>query len=216
MKLINQTVTSRLTILLLFVLTIGGCALTGMERAEDTRTTMETMENDIKMATQQLEATNASLNNLMRPGQTDVQQAFNSYSENVSKMEEMENKFAKHSEEMKAQGKEYFSEWKKEGKEYTNPEIQQLSNERRSELEETYSKISENSIGVSEAFKTYVSNISEIQTYLSTDLTTKGITAISPISKKVISSGSKLKSAIQDVQTAIRDAQAEMAIDGTN
>ncbi|HKK44266.1 MAG TPA: DUF2959 family protein [Balneolaceae bacterium] len=215
MKQINKTVVSRLSSFIIAVFIVAGCASTGMQRSKDTRTTMETMDNDIKSASLQLDATGASLDNLMRPNQTDVKQAFNSYKENVAKMEDMQKKFAKHAEQMKAKGIDYFEEWKKEGSEYKNPEIQRLSNERRAALGEVYGKIAENSIGVSEAFKTYVSDIKEIQTYLSNDLTPKGIEAISPTSTKVVSDGDSLKYAIQNVQTAIQNARAEMSQSGT-
>ncbi|WP_441000120.1 DUF2959 family protein [Fodinibius sp. SL11] len=214
MKLINKTIIPSLALFIIAVFGIAGCASTGMQRSQDTRTTMETMDNDIKSASLQLDATGASLDNLMRSDQTDVKQAFDSYKENVATMEAIEKKFAKHAEQMKAKGNDYFEEWKKEGSEYKNPEIQRLSNERRAALREVYGKIAENSIGVSEAFKMYVSDVKEIQTYLSNDLTPKGIKAIAPTSTKVVSDGDHLKQAIQNVQIAIQNARAEMSQSG--
>lgn len=211
MKLINKTLVPRLALFIIVVFGIAGCASTGMQRSEDTRTSMETMDNDIQEASQQLDATGASLDELMRPGQTDLKQTFDSYSKNVEKMEAMEKKFAKHAEHMKAEGIDYFDEWEKEGTEYKNPQIQKLSDERRADLGEIYDKIAENSIGVDEAFKDYISNVKEIQTFLSNDLTPKGIDAITPISEKVVSEGDSLKKAIQNVQLAIQNARAEMS-----
>lgn len=211
MKLLNQIYTWRAVLLLIAAFGITSCASTGMQRSQDTQTTMEDMDNDIQEASLQLDATGASLDALMRPSQTDIKQAFNSYSDNVKNMIAMEKKFAKHAEQMKAQGIDYFDEWKKEGTEYKNPQIQHLSDERRAALGEIYDKIAENSIGVNEAFKAYVSDVKEIQTYLSNDLTTKGIAAIAPTSEKVVSNGKSLKYSIQNVQTAIQNARAEMS-----
>lgn len=174
------------------------------------------MDNDIKLASQQLDATGKSLNELMRSGQTDVKSAFDSYKNNVEKMESIEQKFAKHTEEMKEKGSDYFKEWEKEGNEYKNPEIQRLSNERRAALGEIYDKIAQNSIGLDKIFKAYVSDIKEIRQFLANDLTTKGIIAIGPTSEKVISEGDSLKYAIQDLQTAIQNARKEMAQSGPN
>lgn len=216
MKLLNQTYTWRTALLIIAAFGITGCATTGMQRSEDTRTTMETMDNDIQEASRQLNATGASLDVLMMPGQTDIKKAFDEYSNNVEKMVTMEKKFAKHAEEMKARGIDYFEEWKKEGTAYNNPEIQRLSDERRAALGEIYDKIAENSIGVETAFKAYISDVKEIQTFLSTDLTTKGIAAIDPTSKKVVRNGNSLHYAIQNVQTAIQNARAEMSQTGAN
>jgi hypothetical protein len=216
MKLLNQTYTWYCTLLIIAAFGITSCSSTGMQRSQDTRTTMETMDNDIQEASRQLDVTGTSLDELMRPGQTDVKQAFESYKNNVEKMVTMENKFAKHAEQMKQKGNAYFEEWKKEGTEYKNPQIQQLSDQRRAALGEIYDKIAENSVGVDEAFKTYVSDIKEIQRFLSNDLTTKGIAAIGPTSEKVVSDGDSLKYAIQKLQTAIQDVRAEMSQSGTN
>lgn len=216
MKPLNKIYTWSSALLIIAALGITSCSSTGMQRSEDTRTTMETVDNDIQEASRQLDATGASLDALMRLSQVDIQQAFESYSNNVEKMVDMEKKFAKHAEEMKDKGIDYFEEWQKEGTEYQNPQIQQLSDQRRAALEEIYDKIAENSIGVDEAFKAYVSDLKEIQTFLSNDLTTKGIAAIGPTSKKVVSDGDSLHYAIQNVQTAIQNARAEMSTTGMN
>ncbi len=172
------------------------------------------MENDIKLVAVQLDATGASLDELMRPGQSDVKKAFSLFTDNVSKIEKMEREFAKHADEMKARGKDYFEEWQKEGNKYKNPQIQELGEQRRMELGETYGKIAENSIGVKDAFKAYVSDAKEIQNYLSNDLTSKGIEAIAAISRKVVNNGENLRLAIKNVQTAIENARAEMIQSG--
>jgi hypothetical protein len=211
MKLTKQSVAFLFTMLILAVISIAGCASTGIERSEKATTTMQTMDGDIKLAVVQLDATGASLNELTRSGQPDVKKTFDLFTDNVSKMESLEKQFAKHADEMKARGKEYFEEWQKEGSKYKNSQIQQLSDQRRAELGEIYGKIAENSIGVKDAFKAYVSDVKEIQIFISNDLTSKGIEAIAPISQKAVNDGDNLKYAIKNVQTAIDNARTEMA-----
>jgi hypothetical protein len=150
----------------------------------------------------------------MTPGQSDVRKAFNSCTENISRIEKMEQAFAIHADEMKARGAEYFREWQKEDNKYNNAQIRELSEQRRAELGETYGKIAEASIDVKQPFKAYVSDVKEIQIYLSNDLTTKGIEAITPVSRKAIGDGDKLRSAIKNLQLAIEKAKAEMSHSG--
>jgi hypothetical protein len=200
--------------LIVTVIGLVGCDSTGRQRSREATTTMQTMENDIKSVAVQLDVTGASLDELMRPGQSDVKKAFNLYTDNVSKIEKMEKDFAKHADEMKARGKDYFEEWQKEGDKYKNPQIQELSDQRRIELGEIYGKIAENSIGVRDAFKAYVSDAKEIQNYLSNDLTSKGIEAIAATARKVVDNGENLRLAIKNVQTAIEKARAEMIQSG--
>ena len=193
---------------------ISGCASTGMERSMDVRTTMQSMDNEIKLIVVQLDATGASLAELIKPGQADVNKAFELYTENIAKLAKKEGVFNKHADEMSARGNEYLKEWKKADSKYENSAIQELSEERRAAFGEVYGRIARNSIGAKSAFTAYVSDAKEVQRYLSNDLTTKGVAAISPIARKVVDDGNNLKYTITDIQTAIEGARAEMSQDG--
>lgn len=214
MKPTTQSVACIVSLLIVAAIGLAGCDSTGRERSKEATTTMQAMENNINQVALQLDATGASLDEVMRPGQSDVKKAFNSFTENISKIEKMEKDFAKHADEMQARGKDYFEEWQKEGDKYKSQQIQELSDQRRSELGEIYGRIAENSVGVREAFKKYVSDSKEIQNYLSNDLTSKGIEAIAALSKRVVDNGENLRNAIRDVQSAIVRARAEMSQSG--
>jgi hypothetical protein len=211
MKLTNKFNTFFFTMLTVSVISLTGCGSTGIQRSEKATTSMQTMDGDIKLAVVQLDATGASLDELIKFGQSDIRKAFDLYTDNVTKMVSMEKQFAGHADEMKARGKEYFEEWQKQDGKYKNSQIQELSEQRRSELGEIYARIAQSSIGVKEAFKAYISDIKEIQIYISNDLTAKGVDAIVPISLKVVDDGNNLKYAIKDVQKAIDKARTEMA-----
>ncbi len=211
MKPSIQSVASLFAALLTAVIGITGCSSTGIQRSEKATTTMQTIDNDIKLVVVQLDATGASLDELMRPGQSDLKKAFVSCTNNVSKIETMEKRFAIHADEMKDRGKDYFDEWQKEGNKYNNQQIRELSEQRRAQLGEIYAKIAENSVGVKGPFKAYVSDVKEIQIYVSNDLTSKGIESIAPIARKAVDDGEKLKSAIKILQIAIERARAEMS-----
>jgi len=211
MKLSNHPIAFIFSALVAVAIGVAGCSSTGIQRSEKATTTMQTMDNDIKAIVTQLDATGASLDELMRPGQSDFKKAFASCTDNIAKIETMEKRFAIHADEMKDRGKDYFDEWQQEGNKYNNQQIRELSEKRRVELGEVYGKIAENSIAVKQPFKAYVSDVKEIQSYLSNDLTSKGIEAIAPISRKVVEDGDKLKLAIRDLQMAIETAKAEMS-----
>ncbi|MFH2066236.1 MAG: hypothetical protein ABIK15_13635 [Pseudomonadota bacterium] len=214
MKPTKQTIAFLLTTLAVAAISLSGCASTGFQRSEQASTSMQAVDNDIKSIVVQLNATSVSLEELTRPGQSDVKQAFDLYSDNVSKLREMEKNFSVNAAEMKARGKDYFEEWKIEGNQYKNPRIQELSDQRRMELGKVYGEIPLNSIGVKDSFRTYVSDAGEIQTYLSNDLTSGGVEAIAPLAKRVARDGDDLKHAIQKLELAIERARAEMAQGG--
>lgn len=211
MKPITQSIARRTTLLLSLYLLLAGCSSTSMERSDDARTTMQTVENDIQRIVVQLDATSQSLDNLVSPDQTDVKKAFGVFTADVEKIESMEKSFSAHADKMQARGKEYFAEWKKEGTTYSNPEIQALSDQRRAELGTMYGRIAQNGVGVRSAFQTYVSDVQEIRTYLATDLTSRGIDAIVEVSRKSVRDGEDLKYEIKNMQTVIALVKDEMA-----
>ncbi|HLD36485.1 MAG TPA: hypothetical protein VJC37_07165 [Planctomycetota bacterium] len=195
-------------------LSLAGCRSTGMELSKSTATTMNIVEGDYKLAMAQVDATRVSLEDLVNLDRPDIKGAFERYSANVIKMENMGQRLFKHSDEMKAQGKEYFEEWQKKGDAYTNLEIQALSEQRRSDLSVYFAKISEASVGVKGEFKAYISDIKEIQTYLANDLTSKGIEALTPVTQKSVKDGDRFRNSVEPVLVALGNARAELALGG--
>lgn len=184
---------------------------TGMQRSEDVQSTMQTVDNDIKLIIVQLDAIGASLAELTKPGQADMKRAFELFSDNTSKIAKMEKDFSKHAVEMKSSGEAYFAEWDSDNQNYDNPDIQKRSDERRAELGRIYDKIAQNNVGVKAAFQSYVSDVNEIERFLSNDLTGDGMNSITSISDKVVTNGSDLKNKLQKLQTAIENARTEMS-----
>jgi len=201
-------------LLVAFTFTVASCSSTGMQRSEDLQSSLETVDNDIKLVVVQIDAIGASLDQLTRPGQSDVRSAFDVYSKNVSKIEDMEKGFLKHADKMISDGEKYFENWDKKGDRYDNPELQRSSDERRAELGQTYDKIGQNSEGVREAFKVYVSDVNEIEEYLANDLTTRGITSIESLANQTVRNGSQLNRELENLQSAIEAARTEMRQSG--
>jgi hypothetical protein len=189
----------------------GGCGTTGRQRSNNTRGTMKDVEQDYNNAIAQLNATGASLDNIVSENQPDENKALQVYSDNVNKMRDIEKRLFEQSDEMRARQKNYFEEWRMQGNAYTNPQIQALSEQRRADLSANFANIANASVGVQGAFKAYVSDITQIQTYLSTDLTPKGIGAITPTAQQAVADGASLTSAIAPVLDAIASARAELA-----
>jgi hypothetical protein len=119
---------------LVTIFILSNCSTTGMQRSEKVQSSMETVDNDIKLVIVRLDAIGNSLDELVKPGQADTKRAFDVFSENVSDIKKMQENFSKHAAEMEKSGKEYFEQWDKDAKKYANPEIQLQSEQRRREL----------------------------------------------------------------------------------
>lgn len=202
-----QSVVLSTVVLLGVSIYLPGCATTGMDRATKTTDSMQMVENDYRQAILQIDATNASLENLFLPSQTDTRKAYDAYAKNATKMEDLGKRLDMHTEKMETQRDAYFAEWESS---YTHPGIQKLSEQRRIEMREVYAKIPEASIGVKGALNSYLTDIREIRRYLSNDLTPQGIESIRPIAQTAINDGDRAKEAIKPLLTAIDQVRSKM------
>jgi hypothetical protein len=201
------------TVLLGTITCLTGCATTGMDRATKTTNSMQTVEGDYKQASVQIDATRATLEDLIKPDQADMKKAYDAYTANVVKMEKSGKQLETHTEKMRVKGNDYFAEWESS---YTNPEIRELSERRRIEIREGYGKISEASIGVKGTLKSYLTDIREIQKYLSNDLTPQGIESIRPVAQRALTDGDNLKETVKPVLAAIDRVKVDMVQGGVN
>lgn len=189
---------------------LGGCATTGMDRSVKTSNSIQEVDDEIGKMVLQLDKTAASLDALVRPGQPEVKKSFDTYSDNVVKLEKEGNRVLRRMEEMKANSKEYFAEWELQGSAYKNPRIRELSEERRLKLAETYAKVPAAGAGIKVAYLAYLSDLKEIQKYLSNDLTPQGVETIAPVANNTVPDLEALKTSLQPVIAALAEIKAEL------
>ncbi len=189
---------------------IGGCATTGMDRSVKTSNSIQDVDNEIKKFSVQIDSTDAALDALVKSGQQDLKKNFDKYSDQLAKLEHEGKRVIKHMDEMKANSTQYFAEWEKQGDSFTNPEIRELSEERRLKLAEIYAQVPKAGAGIRGAYNSYLTNLKEIQKYLSTDLTPKGVEAITPVATKAVRDMGTLKSSLQPVVVALDEIKAEL------
>lgn len=210
MKIRNHSLVFSAMLIIGAAACLGGCATTGMDRSVKTSNSIQEVDNEIGKMVIQLDKTSASLNTLIKPGQPEVKRSFETYSNELGRLEHEGNRVIKRMEEMKSQSKEYFAEWEKQGIAYANPRIRELSEERRLKLAETYAKVPAAGAGIKVAYLAYLSDLKEIQVYLSNDLTPQGVESITPVANNTTNDLEALKTSLQPVIAALEEIKAEM------
>jgi len=198
------------TILLGTAALLSGCATTGMDRSMDTSNSIKHVDTEIRQMMVQIDATAASLDSLVTAGKADPKKSFDSYTKNVAKFEKEGKQVIKRLDEMKKDSRVYFEEWEKEGDSFKNPEIRQLSEERRSKLAGIYAQVPAAGAGVKGSYNAYLTDLKEIQKYLSNDLTPSGIEGITPVAQKSVQDLDQLKASLKPVIAALDDIKAEL------
>lgn len=187
-----------------------GCATTGMDRSVKTSNSIKEVDNEIRKMIVQIDATAISLDSLVVAGNPNLKKSFDSYSDNVSKLEKEGKKMNKRVDEMKLQSKEYFGEWEKQGDAFTNTEIRELSADRRNKLAEIYARVPVAASGVKGSYLAYLTGLKEIQKHLSNDLTPKGVEIITPVANKSIQDLDALKVSFRPLISALDEIKAEL------
>jgi hypothetical protein len=197
-------------LLLSTVVFMAGCATTGMDRSVKTSNSIQQVDNELRKMIVQIDVTAASLASLIIAGNTDLKKPFDSYSDNLAKLDKEGQRVLKRIEEMKLRSKEYFGEWEKQGDTYTNPEIRELSEQRRNKLAELYARVPAAGAGIKSTYFAYLKELKEIQKYLSNDLTPNGVETITPVANKSVQDLDSLKISLQPVIAALDEIKAEL------
>jgi hypothetical protein len=214
MKLKNHSLAFIALLLLSTATFLGGCATTGMDRSDKASNSIKDVDSEIRKMIIQIDVTAASLDSLVSAGQPDLKKSFETYSENLKNLDREGKKVIRRTEEMKARSKEYFAEWEKQGEAFTNPEIRELSAERRTKLAEIYVRVPAAVAGINRTYHAYLTDLQEIQKYLSTDLTPNGVLAINPVAKRSVQDLDALKLSLQPVFAALEEIKSELYSSG--
>jgi hypothetical protein len=90
---------------------------------------------------------------------------------------------------MKERGDAYFAQWQKELADVKNPEIQKLAMERKAKMSETFDNIKKVYEPLMTQFDPWLSDLKDLQKYLSNDLTMAGVDAAKGLITKATSNG---------------------------
>ena len=105
----------------------------------------------------------------------DPKKAYGSFSSEVASLDKIAADARERSDKMKATLKEHYALWDQELAAISNPDLKQQSITRKAEVTKAFEDIKESFVQVSLTFKPYLKNLQDLNRYLATDLSAKGI-----------------------------------------
>jgi septal ring factor EnvC (AmiA/AmiB activator) len=192
----------------------AACATTGFQRSTSIADTMAKQTQIIQEAKPQVDTMLASLDELTR-AQGDLRPAFKRFSDTLDDTEKVAARTRKTGQSIREKEAEYFAEWQKESAEITNPQIKAATQARQAEVKTKLSSLSQRGKTAGDAYDPFISNMKDIRTYLSNDLTTGGVKKIEPTIEKARRDGATLQKALDDFNRASADVQASLRPTGT-
>jgi hypothetical protein len=177
--------------------------------AEDVTSNIDQVDADLRDAVMQVDAVDASIDTLLSADGA-INPAFERYAKNVEEMERVGEELEQHADALRTQGFDYFAEWREQTAEVTNPEVAKISDERHEETRAAFTELARSSANVKRTLQTYISDLRDIETYLSNDLTPAGVKAIQPVAEQAQKDGEALQKAIEPMINALNKARSTM------
>ncbi|MCX6937367.1 MAG: DUF2959 family protein [Verrucomicrobia bacterium] len=157
---------------------VGGCASAGYDKAADTSISLRETANSISRGSAQVDATLATLTDLVNSPAENIKPQFQKFDDSVTKLASLSKEVGEDAADMEKQGSAYFKKWDEELAKINNEDIRSRSTERKSEVSERFSRVRVSYLRAKNAFTPLMSNLKDIRTALATDLTGAGLASI--------------------------------------
>jgi len=168
----------------------SGCGTTsGYKQADKTGASIAEFRDEIVGGKKVIDATMKSLSDIAATANTDPRKAFAQYTKDVAKLESTAASVRKRGQAMQQEGQAYFTRWEKELAQVKDAEIRTLAEQRRAKLQETFESIRKYSDPLKAQFEPWMSNLKDLQKYLSNDLTIEGVDAAKSLFSKTTEQG---------------------------
>lgn len=160
----------------------------------------------------QLAATMASLNALQatKPGE-DLRPAYQTYVENVEKTKKDAATTKARVDQMNADSANYFGTWKSDNEAISNPELRKVSTKRLTQVQKDYRSSLASLQAAAGKFVPFISDLTDIQTALSNDLTANGLKATKGVFKKANKDHQEVQKEINNAVAHFSETQAKLS-----
>jgi hypothetical protein len=193
-------------------LLLGGCASIGLGRAKEAPSaTVQEVAGDYQLAQLQTAATQEALDGLSISPTPDLKQAYDYFTANQEKMEQIGKRLITHSDGMFYRGTFYFVESGKSLEACAFPRTGRTDDLRSIDLGENFDAISLAGGGVKRAYRAFQSDIELIRCYLAYNLSPIGIDTIDQMLRKAKVDSDSLQSALRQALRAVEHAKTALA-----
>jgi hypothetical protein len=184
-------------------LALSACAANQIERKQDAAQSARDVSSDIRSTNAQIDATLASLDNLMAADPAQLQPAYDRYSADVARMRTQAERINGDSADMRKQSQAYLSNWEKQHNDIQNQELRSASEQRRQTVMDRFQSVQSSYDSSRTSLDQFIRNLDDVRIALRNDLTARGVQAIAQTSvvKNAHTNGNNVKQSLQKVQS---------------
>jgi hypothetical protein len=164
---------------------LAGCATrAGYKQADWTGDAINDLRGDVVNIKFAVDASMKALDDLAAAATSDPRKPYETFARTVAKVEKATATANKHADKMRDRGASYFEQWENEISSVKNEEMRKLAQERRAKLQETFNNIKTATEETRQTLPPYLSDLKDLRTVLSADLTVQGLEAAKGVFQK--------------------------------
>jgi hypothetical protein len=186
------------------------CATSGYQQADKTGAGIAEFREEISKAKLAVDDTVKSLGQVAVSANTNPREAFQQFSKSLANLESTAAKAKSRAADMKAQGQAYFANWEKELAQIKNPEIKNLAVQQRAKLQATFDSIRKVAEPLKAQFDPWLSDLKDLQKYLSNDLSISGVDAAKPLFAKTQTEGFEVQKSMDALVAELNTVAATL------
>jgi len=190
---------------------VTGCATTAYQKAVGTSNALTESSAMIAKGGALIDETLVKLNDLVSNPRPDLRNQFNAFDNSVNELGSAAKDVTIKAEQMKLQGAAYFKDWDKESAKMQNEDIRHRSEVRKNEVTSRFNRITQNYEATKAAFIPYMSDLRDVQKFLSVDLTSGGLEAIKDVAAKATNHSVPLKESISNLSEEFKSLGVSMS-----
>ena len=188
-----------------------GCGSTaGYKQADKTGTGIAQFREELTRAKLAVDDTVKSLGQVAVTANTNPRDAFKQFTKSLANLESTAANAKKRAADVKAQGQAYFAKWEKELAQLKNPEIRNLAVQQRTKLQAAFDSIKTVATPLKAQFDPWLSNLQDLQKYLSNDLTISGVDAAKPLFAKTQTEGFEVQKSMDALVAELNTVAATL------
>jgi SMC interacting uncharacterized protein involved in chromosome segregation len=189
---------------------LAGCKSGNYEAGASTAAGLTESADKAAAGKAKIDAALTSLNDLVNNPSGDLVPKFKQFNTAVSELESTAKHVSGNVASMRGQGKEYFAKWDEQLATIKNEDIKSRSVERKNEVQAKFTNIKKTYEETAMAFKPFMAELKDIQSALSTDLTSGGVSALKGPAEKLNKDAVPLKASIDKLATEFRELGVAM------
>lgn len=142
---------------------------------------------------------------------TDLSKEFAQFNKELAETQKMAANAAARTADMRGRAAAYVERWQADMQQVSNPELRSAATRRAAAVKARYDDIKAAATSTREAYQPFVNELTDLQAYLSHDLTAEGVRAARPIFDEAIGRGQTLRQALDALNKEFAAVAREMA-----